>query len=190
MAQDRGATSLVWIRQKIGELYFSSTPVTGVLEVTIKMDLKPNHEQIEAKEDQSNSVTRNAVRKEICKYISQNLRGNRPIIINGNNVSIVFSDKKSEYVHHITTSGYNDQIKSVYIKRLQVLLTNEINNRFIKWVVSTNFLLSRPLDYIPINDAVVVPNVANIDVDEEIDDSDDDDDAAMEVDEPASDLGV
>ena len=148
-AQDRGGASLVWIRNQITALFATRDPVDSVLEVTVKLDKKNPLPEVKG-DNQDGDLNRDSVRRKVYKYISLNIKGNRLYTIGNQVVNIRYTEKASHYVHHITTEHWNDQIKAMYFKRLQRDLMTELNILFVNWVVSLNFLITKPLDYLPI----------------------------------------
>jgi len=167
---DRGARSLVWIRQQISRYFFTRTPVTSVLEVTVILNRSDEDlNQLQQIQNIDFDINRNFVRKKIYGIISDNLKNNRQILINNQNVSIMFTEAGRFYVHHITQDTWNDQVKAIYVKRLQLALIHELNLRFRAWNVGLNFLLTRPLDYAPLDQELMEDDEDDIMLEEEED---------------------
>jgi len=154
MSTDRGAKSLIWIRDQISQKYFTQNPVTAILEITVKInEVKEfNEDDVKGLAGIDLDGKRDSVRVKVYKYISSQLKGNRIIQMNGQNVFINFTEEKDTKVHHITTDGWNDNVKSYYMKQLMPALMNEMSLRFRRWIITGNFIISRPLDYQPINE--------------------------------------
>jgi hypothetical protein len=139
--QDSGASSHVWIRQQIKSHFYSASPVSAILEVTTRM--------IEDPENKIPVNQKNSERKEILSRISTELH-NRSYVINGNNVTMTFIERDQYKVHHITREGHLDVVKAIFMK----MYVDDINARLPMFYpnyqyVGINFLLSRPLDYMP-----------------------------------------
>ena len=137
--QDRGASSLVWIRREITRNFYSSTPITTILEITVKIVIN----DVEEVKEQP-SITR--IR--IYEMISDELH-NRTIVINRHPINLHFREKDRRKVHHISSDPHLDVVKALFMKAY----INDVNGRLIALyphhTISVNFILTRPLEYVP-----------------------------------------
>jgi hypothetical protein len=145
---DRGATSLIWIREQITNEYFTPNPVSAVLEITVKIRDKSHANEEEKK--QILDINKNNLRILIYQRISNDLH-NKTINIMGHDVNMHFREQHPTKVHHITNDGHIDLIKSQFMKIYTEQLNNQLFLDFPLLRVSVNFLLSKPLEYLPDN---------------------------------------
>src|SRR5690348_16735853 len=69
---DRGASSLVWIREQVAEHFYTSQPVTAIVEISCKIDWVPDLYV----EDKQALQTR--LRTRMVRHINQNM--NTPVL--------------------------------------------------------------------------------------------------------------
>ncbi len=114
--EDKGTTAAAWLKAEISRLFYSDTPVTAVLEITIKIDLQPD--TISTADAQ---VTRNRQRAGILLKFHEVLgakRGFNPRIVNldGNPIAIPFRAKNDQSTHLYSIAGHNESVKAAYMK--------------------------------------------------------------------------
>lgn len=162
--EDRQGKRYAWAKEEIQLHFFSANPVSAILEVTVKNDLRENI-QI----NQQLSSYKNLLRQRILSYFSHRIGVG--IIIGQVPVNIQFRtypDDQYQPKLWITQSGHNDHVKYQYINTIvdfcntnfQNWSQNNVNNQTFNWShvqnASLNFMITRPLDYVNREARVVV----------------------------------
>eukprot|EP00300_Choanocystis_sp_HF-7_P039067 c56892_g1_i1.p1 GENE.c56892_g1_i1~~c56892_g1_i1.p1 ORF type:complete len:176 (+),score=32.09 c56892_g1_i1:27-530(+) len=147
MTHDAGqGQSLREIRNRIREHQLTPTPITAILEISIRVDLVQNDRTKE-----ETKIIRDNVRASLIREVTNEL--NQPVVIAGAEIRILFSPTFAGAKHFTSQAGHMDFVKSAFVKAK----TRKLNQQWQDLILggtfdqvasaSVQFLLSRPLDY-------------------------------------------
>jgi hypothetical protein len=133
-------SEIIALRSAVEQFRLTDTPVSAILKVTFRIEVP---EMLD--------LTR--LQPKLLSVFMDRLT--KPVIINGTSVVVPYT-----YVgwnHFFTTAAHNDLVKAVALQRI-VSELNSLWSRYVSYIegvqvpqgtfVRTNFLLSRPLDYV------------------------------------------
>ena len=133
--ENKGARSLVWIREQIDNLKFTDHPITTILEVTGSIEKKGDED-----------VPRNLMR-DLYIRIGRELT-NKMIMIGPHPVTMRFRKAREYLVHHISDSTLLDNVKILFMERYITQLNSQLLVEFPLFNISFNYLLSNPMVFI------------------------------------------
>ena len=133
--ENKGARSLVWIREQIDNLKFTDHPITTILEITGSIEKKGDED-----------VPRNLMR-DLYIRIGRELT-NKMIMICPHPVTMRFRKAREYLVHHISDSTLLDNVKILFMERYITQLNSQLLVEFPLFNISFNYLLSNPMVFI------------------------------------------
>ena len=154
--ENKGARSLVWIREQIDNLKFTDHPITTILEITGSIEKKGDVD-----------VPRNLMR-DLYIRIGRELT-NKMIMIGPHPVIMRFRKAREYLVHHISDSTLLDNVKILFMKRYITQLNSQLLVEFPLFNISFNYLLSNPMVFVedPGDDLIEeLDDMTNDDVDD------------------------
>eukprot|EP00300_Choanocystis_sp_HF-7_P006565 c1477_g1_i2.p1 GENE.c1477_g1_i2~~c1477_g1_i2.p1 ORF type:complete len:162 (+),score=39.31 c1477_g1_i2:102-587(+) len=149
--EDRHGRSLREIRNRIAAYQLTPTPITTILEMSIRIDLVPGLG------DDANSIRSN-VRRALIGEVTHALTQVIPVA--GANIQIPFDPTFAGSKHFTSKAGHMDFVKALFMKALTRMLNeawaNQIQagaNKFLHvGTASVQFLLTKPLNYHSVDD--------------------------------------
>lgn len=130
----------MWIRQQISENYFTDHPVTAIIEVTVSLSC-------DKKTTTATKEEKNRFRVSCYDYISEHMSGEA--LVWSNPVTMRFEQHSARKVHFISKESFTDNVRSEFMKVRLGAIEQTLNQRHPGIRVALQFLVSKPLDYIP-----------------------------------------
>ncbi len=160
--EEKGTPAVSWLTAEVSRLFYSDTPVTAVLDIAIKIDLRSDTIPIADAQ-----VIRNRQRSWILLKFHEMLgakQGFKPRVVelDGNQIAIPFRAKNDQSKYLCSTAGHNDSVKAAYMTRIGDSIKARVNQLTaqanqqddLRWDLvnsaSITVTLVRPLDYAPL----------------------------------------